>query len=230
MSRATNPNIASSHAASGLPPFLTSSSKLSDKNIVAHPPGKLCWPANRSADSLKRNMPPVCPPCLATTHNPFLFRPMKNNGIDSLRTLASGRRGSFAAAAVEHHRDFRAIRASSRHPNGTMVRHCAKARVGWRQGILERIFVRQLAAPFDVTFGTAQSRCRHRSLRPVDEMPIERPRQPMPEALPFCFGTVTPGGSSTGTTLIEVSPIAQFTGPNVRLRAYEFETDRTPSS
>jgi hypothetical protein len=44
------------------------------------------------------------------------------------------------------------------------------------------------------------------------------------------FAALTPRGSSTGTTLIEVSPIAQFTGPNVRLRAYEFETDRTPSS
>ena len=59
---------ASSHPMSELPWLGMSSSKRSTGSIVAHPPGKLCCPAKRIADSLNKKMPPGTPLCL--THDP----------------------------------------------------------------------------------------------------------------------------------------------------------------
>src|ERR1039458_4586612 len=68
-----------------------SSSKRSDKNIVAHPAGWLIFLANCSADCLRKKMPPTRPSASRATQNPSRLRPMKNSGIASLRMLGSGR-------------------------------------------------------------------------------------------------------------------------------------------
>jgi len=46
---------------SGLPPFLRSSSNLSDENMVAHPVGRLFLLANETAEFSNRKIPPVLP-------------------------------------------------------------------------------------------------------------------------------------------------------------------------
>jgi hypothetical protein len=74
-----------------------------------------------------------------------------------------------------------------------MVGHSAEAGAGWRQGMLESIFTHQPAAPIDVMFGTAHHNWRYRPLRPIDKMPIERLRQSVPKAFPFCCGTCNCG-------------------------------------
>jgi hypothetical protein len=91
--------IASRLAASTPPWFSTSSSKRSPRNIVAQPAGTLFFAAKRSADRFSRKMPPARPSAARTTQNPYLFRPMKNSGIDALSTRGSGRRGNLTTGA-----------------------------------------------------------------------------------------------------------------------------------
>src|SRR5271155_4993954 len=93
--------------------------------MVAHPPGKLHSPAKRIAESLNRKIPPARPPDSRTTHNPFRLRPMKNNGIVSLRTLASGRSGNLADAPAAESKlrgETCIIAAPERHDGGAFRR------------------------------------------------------------------------------------------------------------
>src|ERR1700722_12208852 len=64
--------------------------------MVAHPRGPLLFSAKRTADLLKRKMPPVCPSASRATQSLALFRAIKKSGIDSLSTPESGRRGNLA--------------------------------------------------------------------------------------------------------------------------------------
>ena len=68
--------------------------------MVAQPAGAQFLFANRKADRLNRNTPPVRPVASRTTQKPSVLRPMKNSGIDSLRTPPLGRRGKFVTAAL----------------------------------------------------------------------------------------------------------------------------------
>ena len=86
-------------ATSGLPLFSMSSSKRSDKNILAHPTGGVFLSANFRADCWRKKMPPTRPSTSRATQNPSRFWPMKNSGIASLRIMGSGRCGSLVAAA-----------------------------------------------------------------------------------------------------------------------------------
>jgi hypothetical protein len=52
----------------------------------------LFW-ANRSADRLNKKMPPVRPSASRAIQSPFLLRPTKNGGIDSLTKCAGVRPG-----------------------------------------------------------------------------------------------------------------------------------------
>jgi hypothetical protein len=65
-------------------------------NIVAHPADRLFWRAKRNAEDFNKNSPPIRPSASRTTQNPLRLRPMKNNAIESLITVASGRCGKRA--------------------------------------------------------------------------------------------------------------------------------------
>src|SRR5271169_2723176 len=102
--------------------------------MVAHPPGKLRPPAKRMADSLNRKIPPARPPDSRTTHNPFRLRPMKNNGIASLRTLASGRSGNLADAPAAESKlpgETCIIAAPERHDDATLNRGLRRLAPGY---------------------------------------------------------------------------------------------------
>jgi len=64
--------------------------------MVAQPAGALLMLANLSAERLKMNTPPVRPCASRATQKPSALRPMKNNGMDSLRASLFGRRGKTA--------------------------------------------------------------------------------------------------------------------------------------
>ena len=87
----------------------------------------------------------------------------------------------------------------------------------------------QPAKPIDIVFATAQGGFGDRALRSIDKIRIERLRKPLPEA-PLRRLVLAPGGSSTGMTLIALSPIIRFLTPNLLSIAYEFETARRPTS
>lgn len=70
------------------------------RDIVAQPVGALLLSANRRADRLNRNTPPVRPCASRAIQKPSLLRLMKNSGMDSLRTPLFGRCGKFATATL----------------------------------------------------------------------------------------------------------------------------------
>jgi hypothetical protein len=67
--------------------------------MVAQPAGALLMFANRNADPLNTNTPPVRPPASRAIQKPNLLRPMKNKGMDSLRALLLGRCGKTVPRA-----------------------------------------------------------------------------------------------------------------------------------
>ena len=82
--------IAISHEAIGLPWFSTSSSRRASRAMVAQPAGAQFLFANRKADRLNRNTPPVRPCASRATQKPNPLRPMKNSGIEFAENAAVG--------------------------------------------------------------------------------------------------------------------------------------------
>jgi hypothetical protein len=81
-------------------------------------------------------------------------------------------------------------------------------------------FMHEHATTRDFLFRTAQPDFWHRSLRPIDEIRIERLRQPPPDAGRFIDRSNAHRGLSH----------SRFVAPNVLSIAYEFEAERTASS
>ena len=106
-------SAASIHRTNGLPRFSVSSSIGSARNIVAHPTGALFLWAKCNADCFNRKTPPVRPAASSATQRRFLLRPMKNSGIDLLRTPASGRRGKLATPPFARCRGWSIVRTTA---------------------------------------------------------------------------------------------------------------------